>query len=67
MSVMFHMNLNVMFQDVAEKILSFAQQRQRALCILSGNGSVSAVTLRQFSSSGGTVTYEVKPPFSYLA
>ncbi|XP_071733772.1 AT-hook motif nuclear-localized protein 5-like [Rutidosis leptorrhynchoides] len=45
-------------EDVAEKILSFAQQRQRALCILSGNGSVSAVTLRQFSSSGGTVTYE---------
>ncbi|PWA57776.1 PPC domain-containing protein [Artemisia annua] len=45
-------------EDVAEKVLSFAQQRQRALCILSGNGSVSAVTLRQFTSSGGTVTYE---------
>nr|XP_043628062.1 AT-hook motif nuclear-localized protein 5-like [Erigeron canadensis] len=45
-------------EDVAEKILAFAQQRQRALCILSGNGSVSSVTLRQFSSSGGTVTYE---------
>ncbi|XP_076953280.1 AT-hook motif nuclear-localized protein 5-like [Bidens hawaiensis] len=45
-------------EDVAEKILSFAQQRQRALCILSGNGSVSTVTLRQFTSSGGTVTYE---------
>ncbi|CAH1453658.1 unnamed protein product [Lactuca virosa] len=45
-------------EDVAEKILSFAQQRQRALCILSGNGSVSTVTLRQLTSSGGTVTYE---------
>ncbi|KAK1430602.1 hypothetical protein QVD17_13462 [Tagetes erecta] len=45
-------------EDVAEKILSFAQQRQRALCILSGNGSVSTLTLRQFTSSGGTVTYE---------
>ncbi|KAI3501278.1 hypothetical protein L1887_29142 [Cichorium endivia] len=45
-------------EDVAAKLLSFAQQRPRALCILSGNGSVSAVTLRQFSSSGGTVTYE---------
>ncbi|KAK9059290.1 hypothetical protein SSX86_021909 [Deinandra increscens subsp. villosa] len=45
-------------EDVAEKILSFAQQRQRALCILSGSGSVSTVTLRQFTSSGGTVTYE---------
>ncbi|KAK1419119.1 hypothetical protein QVD17_28277 [Tagetes erecta] len=45
-------------EDVAEKILSFAQQRQRALCILSGNGSVSTVTLRQFTASGGTVAYE---------
>ncbi|KAI3689548.1 hypothetical protein L2E82_47508 [Cichorium intybus] len=45
-------------EDVAEKILSFAQQRQRALCILSGNGSVSTVTLRQLTSSGGTITYE---------
>ncbi|KAI3691786.1 hypothetical protein L6452_31588 [Arctium lappa] len=45
-------------EDVAEKILSFAQQRQRALCILSGNGAVSALTLRQFTSSGGSVTYE---------
>ncbi|KAD4178371.1 hypothetical protein R6Q59_021959 [Mikania micrantha] len=45
-------------EDVAEKILSFAQQRQRALCILSGSGSVSTLTLRQFTSSGGTVTYE---------
>ncbi|KAI3707007.1 hypothetical protein L6452_25162 [Arctium lappa] len=45
-------------EDVAEKILSFAQQRPRALCILSANGAVSAVALRQFTSSGGTVTYE---------
>lgn len=46
-------------QDVAAKLLSFAQQRPRALCILSGNGAVSAVTLRQFTSSAATVTYEV--------
>ncbi|KAK1438633.1 hypothetical protein QVD17_04442 [Tagetes erecta] len=45
-------------EDVAAKIESFAQQRPRALCIMSGNGSVSAVQLRQFASSGGTVTYE---------
>nr|XP_043633567.1 AT-hook motif nuclear-localized protein 5-like [Erigeron canadensis] len=45
-------------EDVAEKILSFARQRPRALCILSGNGSVSAVTLSQFSSNESTVTYE---------
>ncbi|KVH95383.1 AT hook-like protein [Cynara cardunculus var. scolymus] len=46
--------------DVAAKVLSFAQQRPRALCILSGNGAISAVTLRQFTSTGGTVTYEVQ-------
>ncbi|KAL0408230.1 UNVERIFIED_CONTAM: AT-hook motif nuclear-localized protein 12 [Sesamum radiatum] len=47
-------------EDVAAKILAFAQQRPRALCILSGSGSVSAVTLRQPTTSGGTVTYEVE-------
>lgn len=45
-------------EDVAAKILSFAQQRPRALCILSGNGAVSALTLRQPTTSGGNVTYE---------
>ncbi|KAL0312608.1 UNVERIFIED_CONTAM: AT-hook motif nuclear-localized protein 5 [Sesamum radiatum] len=40
------------------KILAFAQQRPRALCIMSANGTVSAVTLRQPTTSGGTVTYE---------
>ncbi|KAG8382236.1 hypothetical protein BUALT_Bualt05G0055900 [Buddleja alternifolia] len=45
-------------EDVAAKILAFAQQRPRALCILSATGSVSVVTLRQPTTSGGTVTYE---------
>ncbi|EPS58548.1 hypothetical protein M569_16265, partial [Genlisea aurea] len=45
-------------EDVADKILAFAQQRPRALCIMSANGSVSAVTLRQPTNSGATVTYE---------
>lgn len=44
-------------EDVAEKIYLFAQQRPRALCVLSGTGAVSVVTLSQFTSSG-TVTYE---------
>jgi hypothetical protein len=30
-----------------------------AVCILTANGTVSNVTLRQGESSGGTVTYEV--------
>ncbi|CAA2968821.1 AT-hook motif nuclear-localized protein 9-like [Olea europaea var. sylvestris] len=45
-------------EDVAAKILAFAQQRPRALCILSANGSISSVTLRQPTTSDGTVTYE---------
>ncbi|KAA8522396.1 hypothetical protein F0562_013243 [Nyssa sinensis] len=45
-------------EDIATKILSFSQQRPRAVCILSANGAVSAVTLRQPASSGSTVTYE---------
>lgn len=45
-------------EDVATKIMSFSQQGPRAICILSANGAVSTVTLRQPSTSGGTVTYE---------
>ncbi|KAL3619296.1 hypothetical protein CASFOL_036866 [Castilleja foliolosa] len=45
-------------EDVAEKILAFAQQRPRALCVLSGSGTVSTVTLRQSTTSADSVTYE---------
>ncbi|KAH9613219.1 hypothetical protein KSS87_004287 [Heliosperma pusillum] len=45
-------------EDIAGKLLSFSQQRPRALCIMSGSGGVSAVTLRQPGSSAGTVTFE---------
>ncbi|XP_043693550.1 AT-hook motif nuclear-localized protein 9-like [Telopea speciosissima] len=45
-------------EDIATKIMSFSQQGPRAVCILSANGTVSTVTLRQPSTSGGTVTYE---------
>ncbi|CAK7348077.1 unnamed protein product [Dovyalis caffra] len=45
-------------EDIATKIMSFSQQGPRAICILSANGAVSTVTLRQPATSGGTVTYE---------
>ncbi|XP_057978925.1 AT-hook motif nuclear-localized protein 9 [Malania oleifera] len=45
-------------EDIATKIIAFSQQGPRAICILSANGSVSTVTLRQPSTSGGFVTYE---------
>ncbi|RWV90512.1 hypothetical protein GW17_00047275 [Ensete ventricosum] len=49
--------------DIAAKIMSFSQQGPRAVCILSANGAVSAVTLRQSATSGGTVTYELMQNF----
>ncbi|KAG6666825.1 hypothetical protein I3843_01G055600 [Carya illinoinensis] len=45
-------------EDIATKIMSFSQLGPRALCVLSANGAVSTVTLRQPSMSSGTVTYE---------
>ncbi|OIW04811.1 hypothetical protein TanjilG_15324 [Lupinus angustifolius] len=45
-------------EDIATKIMAFLQQGPRAICILSATGTVSTVTLRQPSTSGGTVTYE---------
>ncbi|KAJ1379491.1 PPC domain [Sesbania bispinosa] len=45
-------------EDVTMKIMSFSQQGSRAICILSATGTISNVTLRQPSSSGGTLTYE---------
>jgi hypothetical protein len=48
------------FQDIAAKLLSLSQQRPRALCILSGTGIVSSVTLRQPASTNAGVSYEVK-------
>uniref|UniRef100_A0A2C9UID6 AT-hook motif nuclear-localized protein n=1 Tax=Manihot esculenta TaxID=3983 RepID=A0A2C9UID6_MANES len=46
-------------EDVMMKVMSFSQQGARAICILSANGTISNVTLRQATSSGGTLTYEV--------
>ncbi|CAL4989657.1 unnamed protein product [Urochloa decumbens] len=45
-------------EDVAARIMSFSQKGPRSICILSANGSISNVTLRQPDSSGSTFTYE---------
>jgi hypothetical protein len=47
------------------KIMS-SQQGSRAICILSATGTISNVTLRQSTSSGGTLTYEVSSISCYL-
>ncbi|CAL9204200.1 AT-hook motif nuclear-localized protein 10-like isoform X1 [Musa acuminata AAA Group] len=45
-------------EDIASKIMAFSQQGSRTVCVLSANGAISDVTLRQPAISGGTVTYE---------
>ncbi|KAL1834814.1 hypothetical protein ACET3Z_004465 [Daucus carota] len=54
-------------EDIASKLLCFAQQRPRALCILSANGTVSSVTLRHPGSSLNSVTLEGRFPILRLS
>lgn len=42
--------------DVAHCVASFARARHRGLCVLTGSGSVSNVTLRQPAAPGSSVT-----------
>ncbi|KAL3814905.1 hypothetical protein ACJIZ3_016173 [Penstemon smallii] len=45
-------------EDISTKIMEFSLQGPRAVCVISGTGMVSNVTIRRPSSSGGTLTYE---------
>ncbi|CAH8391167.1 unnamed protein product [Eruca vesicaria subsp. sativa] len=45
-------------EDIVSKVMSFSQQRPRALCIMSGTGTVSSVTLRQPATTEASLTYE---------
>ncbi|XP_068635152.1 AT-hook motif nuclear-localized protein 22-like [Aristolochia californica] len=42
--------------DVGESVATFARRRQRGVCILSGSGTVTNVTLRQPAAPGAIVT-----------
>ncbi|OIV92755.1 hypothetical protein TanjilG_00889 [Lupinus angustifolius] len=42
--------------DIIESVSNFARRRQRGVCIMSGTGTVTNVTLRQPASSGAVVT-----------
>jgi len=42
--------------DVAESVATFARRRQRGICILSGSGTVTNVTLRQPGTPNAIVT-----------
>ncbi|CAL5429523.1 unnamed protein product [Camellia sinensis] len=54
-------------EDIASKILAFSQQGPRTVCILSANGAICNVTLRQPAMSGGTVTYEILGRFEIIS
>ncbi|KAL0347857.1 UNVERIFIED_CONTAM: AT-hook motif nuclear-localized protein 1 [Sesamum calycinum] len=45
-------------EDISTKIMEFSLQGPRTVCVISGSGTVSNVTIRHPSSSGGTLTYE---------
>ncbi|CAK9173133.1 unnamed protein product [Ilex paraguariensis] len=42
--------------DIMESVANFARRRQRGVCIMSGSGTVTNVTLRQPASPGAIVT-----------
>lgn len=42
--------------DIMESVSNFARRRQRGVCIMSGTGTVTNVTLRQPASPGAVVT-----------
>ncbi|KAL1828526.1 hypothetical protein DCAR_0207759 [Daucus carota subsp. sativus] len=44
--------------DIQESVSSFASKRQRGVCILSGNGTVMNVTLKQPAAPGGIITLQ---------
>ncbi|KAL2901419.1 AT-hook motif nuclear-localized protein 13 [Bienertia sinuspersici] len=45
-------------EDIASKIIAFSKQGPRTVCVLSANGSICNVNLRQPTSNGGVVQYE---------
>ncbi|KAG2302750.1 hypothetical protein Bca52824_031401 [Brassica carinata] len=45
-------------EDVVSKVMAFSQQRPRALCVMSGTGTVSSVTLRQPATTEPSLTFE---------
>ncbi|XAR71996.1 hypothetical protein NMG60_11018476 [Bertholletia excelsa] len=44
--------------DVADSIATFSRRRRRGVSVLSGNGTVASVTLRQPGAPGGVVTMQ---------
>lgn len=47
------------------KLMEFSLQGPRTVCVISGNGTISSVTLR-YPTCGGTLTHEVCFCFFFL-
>ncbi|CAA7404813.1 unnamed protein product [Spirodela intermedia] len=45
-------------EDVVQRIMSFVQKQNRAVCIISASGTIANVTLRQPAVAGGQMTYK---------
>ncbi|KFK37873.1 hypothetical protein AALP_AA3G040300 [Arabis alpina] len=45
-------------EDVAQKIVVFANQSKHELCVLSASGTIASASLRQPATSGGNISYE---------
>ncbi|KAK7406381.1 hypothetical protein VNO78_08005 [Psophocarpus tetragonolobus] len=45
-------------EDIAAKLMAFCEQGPRSVIILSANGAIRNVTIRQAASPGGAVSYE---------
>ncbi|KAH9607059.1 hypothetical protein KSS87_004988 [Heliosperma pusillum] len=45
-------------EDISSKIVAFSKQGARTVCVLSANGTICNVDLRQPAMSGGVVKYE---------
>lgn len=65
--ILIFFNIYFDIQDLSARIMTISQSSSRNICILTANGAISNVTLRQPASSGGTVTYEVYKRPSYFS
>ncbi|CAH2055108.1 unnamed protein product, partial [Thlaspi arvense] len=45
-------------EDVAQKIVMFANQSKHELCVLSASGTIASASLRQPATSGSSISYE---------
>ncbi|KAI4302778.1 hypothetical protein MLD38_038486 [Melastoma candidum] len=53
--------------DIVESISAFARRRQRGMCVLSGNGTVANIALRQPAAAAGGAVMQLQGRFEILS